>query len=170
MRPPMSRPAETSPAETGPVDPGPAETGPAGRAAKLTPLAFQRLIDAVPLARALAIRSESLSFGRATLRLPSQPLGLRPGGTISGPAMMTLADVALWGAILSMLGPVALAVTTDLTAHFLKKPQPGDLLGHATTLQLGRRLAIADCRITGTTDDRPLAHAVGTYALPEGPT
>lgn len=154
----------SSPAET-----GPGETSAAACPAKLTIPAFQDLIDEVPLAVQLAIRAETLDFGRAVLRLPYQPLSLRPGGTISGPAMMTLADVALWGAILSMLGPVALAVTTDLTFHFLKKPQPGDLLAHAATLQLGRRLAIADCRITGTESDRPLAHAVGTYALPEGP-
>jgi acyl-coenzyme A thioesterase PaaI-like protein len=66
-----------------------------------------------------------------------------------------------------MIGPMALAVTTDLTFHFLKKPPPGDLGAHARTLQLGRRLAIADCTISAADDPRPLAHAVGTYALPE---
>ena len=82
--------------------------------------------------------------------------------------MMTLADVAIWAAILSMVGPMALAVTTDLTFHFLRKPPPGDLHADARTLQLGRRLAIADCTITGADDTHPVAHAVGTYALPEG--
>lgn len=141
---------------------------PASRPAKLDLPAFQRLMsEGVPMAALLDIRVDRLAYGRATLRLPCQPLSLRPGGTISGPAMMTLADVAIWGAILSMLGPVALAVTTDLTFHFLRKPQPGDLLASATTLQLGRRLAIADCHIVSAEDPRPLAHAVGTYALPE---
>lgn len=151
----------------------PSETSAQPRHARLSAQDFQALIDEVPMAVQLAIRAETLGFGRAVLRLPFKPLSLRPGGTISGPAMMTLADVALWGAILSMLGPVALAVTTDLTFHFLRKPKPGDLLCHAGTLQLGRRLAIADCRITAATlgcdDPRPLAHAVGTYALPETP-
>jgi uncharacterized protein (TIGR00369 family) len=138
------------------------------RHAKLQVAEMQALVtDGVPLAAYLGCRVEALGYGAATLRLPFRPELLRPGGTISGPAMMTLADVAIWSAVLSMLGPVALAVTTDLTFHFLKKPPPADLLAHARTLQLGRRLAIADCTITATEDPRPLAHAVGTYALPE---
>jgi uncharacterized protein (TIGR00369 family) len=128
---------------------------------------LQALIAEVPLAAYLGCRVETLDHGSATLRLPYRTELLRPGGTIGGPAMMTLADVAIWGAVLSMIGPMALAVTTDLTFHFLRKPAPGDLLAHARTLQLGRRLAIADCTITGATDPRTLAHAVGTYALPE---
>lgn len=144
------------------------------RVAKLTTDELQALVsDGVPLAAYLDCRVEALDYGTARLRLPFRTELLRPGGTIGGPAMMTLADVAIWGAVLSMIGPVALAVTTDLTFHFLRKPPPGDLLAHARTLQLGRRLAIADCTITaaptGDHDDpRPLAHAVGTYALPEG--
>ena len=138
------------------------------RHAKLDVAEMQALVtDGVPLAAYLGCRVLTLAYGAATLRLPFRPELLRPGGTISGPAMMTLADVAIWSAVLSMLGPVALAVTTDLTFHFLKKPPPGDLLAHARTLQLGRRLAIADCTITANDDPRPLAHAVGTYALPE---
>ena len=138
------------------------------RHAKLEVAEMQALVtDGVPLAAYLGCRVLSLGHGAATLRLPFRPELLRPGGTISGPAMMTLADVAIWSAVLSMLGPVALAVTTDLTFHFLKKPPPADLLAHSRTLQLGRRLAIADCTLTVSDDPRPLAHAVGTYALPE---
>lgn len=83
--------------------------------------------------------------------------------------MMTLADVAIWAAVPSMLGRrLTIAVTTDLTFHFLRKPPPGDLLATARVLQLGRWLAFADCSITARNgDDRPLAHAVGTYALLE---
>jgi uncharacterized protein (TIGR00369 family) len=139
------------------------------RVAKLTTAELQGLVsDGVPLAAYLGCRVEALDYGTARLCLPFRPELLRPGGTIGGPAMMTLADVTIWGAVLSMIGPVALAVTTDLTFHFLQKPPPGDLLATARTLQLGRRLAVADCTITGGVDDRPLAHAVGTYALPEG--
>lgn len=143
------------------------------RSAKLTTAELQGLVsDGVPLAAYLGCRVEALGYGSARLRLPFRAELLRPGGTIGGPAMMTLVDVTIWGAVLSMIGPVALAVTTDLTFHFLRKPPPGDLVATARTLQLGRRLAVADCTITaaptGDHDDRPLAHAVGTYALPEG--
>lgn len=145
-----------------------AEPKPHQRHAKLEAAEMQALVtDGVPLAAYLGCRVLTLDYGTASLCLPFRPELLRPGGTISGPAMMTLADVAIWSAVLSMLGPVALAVTTDLTFHFLKKPPPGDLLAHARTLQLGRRLAIAECTITASNDPRPLAHAVGTYALPE---
>ena len=138
------------------------------RHAKLTTAELQALVtDGVPLAGYLGCRVVELDYGTATLCLPHRDDLLRPGGTIGGPAMMTLADVAIWGAVLSMIGHVALAVTTDLTFHFLKKPPPGDLEARARTLQLGRRLAIADCTITVSGDPRPLAHAVGTYALPE---
>lgn len=138
------------------------------RHAKLTTAELQALItDGVPLAGQLGCRVLELDYGTATLGLPWRQELLRPGGTIGGPAMMTLADVAIWGAVLSMIGPMPLAVTTDLTFHFLKKPPPGDLLARARTLQLGRRLAIADCTITAADDPRPLTHAVGTYALPE---
>ena len=142
------------------------------RTAQLSRDQLQALVsDGVPLAAYLDCRVEALDHGRAVLRLPFKPELLRPGGTIGGPATMSLADVAIWGAVLSMIGPVALAVTTDLTFHFLRKPPPGDLLATARTLQLGRRLAIADCTITaavnGDRDDQPLAHAVGIYALPE---
>ena len=144
---------------------------PRERRAKLDPADLQALVtDGVPLAAYLGCRVESLDYGTATLRLPYRPELLRPGGTISGPAIMTLADVAIWGAVLSMIGSVALAVTTDLTFHFLRKPPPGDLVATARTLQLGRRLAIADCTVTAATGDHDtLAHAVGTYALPTRP-
>jgi acyl-coenzyme A thioesterase PaaI-like protein len=86
-------------------------------------------------------------------------------------AKLSLADVTIWGAVLSAIGPVALAVTADLTFHFLRRPPPAPLLATASMLQLGCRLAIADCTITacptGDHNDRPLVHAVGTYALQE---
>lgn len=144
------------------------EPSPHERHAKVGVAEMQALVGEVPLAVHLGCRVSSLDYGTASFSLPFRPELLRPGGTISGPAMMTLADVAIWGAVLSMLGPVALAVTTDLTFHFLKKPLPGDLVAHARTLQLGRRLAIGECTITATDEPSPLAHAVGTYALPEG--
>ena len=141
---------------------------PTPRPARLGIDELQALIsEGVPLAGHLDCRVVALDYGSATLRLPWSPLIVRPGGTIGGPAMMTLVDVAIWGAVLSMIGPVALAVTTDLTFHFLRKPPSGTLEAEARTLQLGRRLAVAECTIRGLDDPRPLLHAVGTYALPE---
>mgnify|MGYP002395997755 CR=1 FL=1 len=146
-----------------------AKTSPHVRTAKLSVAKMQELVsDGVPLAAHIGCRVDTLGYGSARLSLPDRADLLRPGGTIGGPAMMTLADVAIWAALLSMVGPMALAVTTDLTFHFLRKPQPGDLHANARTLQLGRRLAIADCLIAGIDDAHPVAHAVGTYALPEG--
>jgi len=108
---------------------------------------------------------ESLSPMKARMRLIASERHLRPGGTISGPAMFGLADVALYAAILASLGPVALAVTTNLNINFLRKPAPVDLFGEARLLKLGKRLAVGEVSITDTGDDL-VAHATGTYSIP----
>ena len=89
---------------------------------------------------------------------------LRPGGTISGPSMMTLADVALYIAVLSAIGPVALAVTTNFSINFLRKPQPGALIVDASLLKLGKRLAVGEARIFS--GDELVAHVTATYSIP----
>ena len=83
---------------------------------------------------------------------------LRPGGTLSGPSMMGLADLALYAAILANVGPVALAVTTNLAFNFLRKPAPRDLVADARLLKLGRRLAVGEVslRSAGSDDRRPM--------------
>lgn len=92
---------------------------------------------------------------------------LRPGGTISGPSMMLVADVALYVAILSRIGIVPLAVTADLSIHFLRKPPSGAALrGECRLLKVGRTLATGDVLIYSEGSDAPVAHAVGTYAIP----
>lgn len=138
------------------------------RHARLTIPEFQALVDEVPLAVHMRCAVQELDHGAVRVLMPYAPGLLRPGGTISGPAMMTLADIALWGAVLSAIGPVALAVTSDLTFHFLRKPPPGDIQASARLLQLGRRLAVAEASISDTTGGPILAHAVGTYAIPQG--
>lgn len=92
---------------------------------------------------------------------------LRPGGTVMGPTLMMLADTATYLAILSRVGPVALAVTSSLEMHFLRRPPPGTLRVEARLLKLGRSLAVAvvDIRAEGAGDD-PVAHATVTYAIP----
>ncbi len=102
----------------------------------------------------------------ARMRMDHHERFLRPGGTVSGPAMMTLADLALYAAILASIGPVALAVTTNLSFNFLRRPGPNGLLGEARLLKLGRRLAVGEVLITAPSSSDLVCHATGTYAIP----
>ena len=92
---------------------------------------------------------------------------LRPGGTVSGPVMMAVADVALYAAILGEIGIVPLAVTTNLNINFLRKPAADrDIVGICKLIKVGRTLATGDVYLYSEGDDRPVAHAVGTYSIP----
>ncbi len=90
----------------------------------------------------------------------------RPGGTLSGPTMMMLADTAAWLAILAQIGPVLLAVTTSLHIDFLRKPQLSDLMARARVLKLGRRLAVVDIELFSRGSVELVAKAQVTYSLP----
>lgn len=103
----------------------------------------------------------------ALLKQPIDESHLRPGGTVSGPTLMTLADVAMYVVLLSKIGPVALAVTTDLTIHFLNKPTAGkDIIAKASLLKLGKRLAIGEVELFSEGETQPVAHVVATYSVP----
>ena len=102
----------------------------------------------------------------ATLRLVYHPRHLRPGGTISGPAMFALCDVALYVAILGEIGRVELAVTTNVTINFLRKPAPADLIGKARLMKLGKRLAVGEVALYSEGESDMVAHAIGTYSIP----
>ena len=102
----------------------------------------------------------------ARLRLNAQDRHLRPGGTISGPSMFSLADLALYVAILAQIGPVGLAVTTNLNINFLRKPPPRDLIGEARLMKLGKRLAVGEVAIFSEGEADMVAHATGTYSIP----
>lgn len=94
---------------------------------------------------------------------------LRPGGTVSGPNMFALADVGIYLAILQRLGPVALAVTTNASMDFMRKPEAGrDLIARVRILKLGRVLAVGDVLIFSEGDTRPVARASMTYSIPPG--
>jgi uncharacterized protein (TIGR00369 family) len=93
---------------------------------------------------------------------------LRPGGTISGPTMMALADFAMYVAVLAAIGPVALAVTINLNINFLRKPAQRDLIAEARLLKLGKRLATGEILIRSDGQPDVVAHAVSTYSIPEG--
>ncbi|NPD19078.1 PaaI family thioesterase [Alterinioella nitratireducens] len=102
-----------------------------------------------------------------SVRLRVSDRHLRPGGTISGPSMFALADVGVYLAILAMIGPVALAVTTNISMDFMRKPAAGtDLIGDTRLLKLGRLLAVGDCLIRSEGSDAPVARASLTYAIP----
>lgn len=136
---------------------------------------FDALVrDGVPMAGALEIRTECFTANEVRVRLPYREALLRPGGTITGPALFALADIALYGLVQARLGRTELAVTTDMTIHFLNRPRPGDVFARAVPLKVGRRLFIGSVRLEAAEDADGagpiLAHAVGTYSLPPAVT
>lgn len=107
-------------------------------------------------------------IGRLTCRLRSvyDPRQIRPGGTLSGPTVMALADAAIYVAILASIGPQTLAVTTNLSCNFLRKPEPRDLLADCRLIKLGKRLAVGDVSVFSDGGTDLVAHATGTYSIP----
>lgn len=115
------------------------------------------------------ISFEFLAPRTAHLRMPRDPRSIRPGGTVSGPAMFKLADFSVYALILAELGPAALpAVTTSMTINFLSRPQPSDIVAHVRLIKVGRRLAVAEVEIYSDGKPEMVAHATSTYALPPG--
>jgi uncharacterized protein (TIGR00369 family) len=104
--------------------------------------------------------------GGSRVRQALQKNATRPGGTISGPTIMTLADVAMYVAILGSIGWEPLAVTTNLNINFLKKPAPGALIGECRLLKLGKRLAVGEVAIRSEGEADCVAHATSTYSIP----
>lgn len=102
----------------------------------------------------------------ARMRCDYHERHLRPGGTISGPTMMALADLALYVAILGQIGPVGLAVTTSLNFNFLRKPGPSALIAEAKLLKLGKRLAVGEVSLRSQGSEEIVCHATGTYSIP----
>ncbi len=110
---------------------------------------------------------EEVTADRLLLRLPVSDRNLRPGGTVSGPAMFSLADVAIYLSVQSRIGPVALAVTTNCSIDFLRRPRADrDLICEARLLKLGRSLAVGDVLIFSEGDGTPVARASLTYSIP----
>jgi uncharacterized protein (TIGR00369 family) len=109
---------------------------------------------------------EEVADRRARLRMHVGENGLRPGGIVSGPVLMSLADSAVWAAIIGVLGDAAMAVTVSLTIHFLRPAPPGDVVAEAQLHRVGRRLATGDVLVYADGQDEPVALATVTYALP----
>lgn len=109
---------------------------------------------------------DDIGPGEARLRLEANEAHLRPGGTVSGPAMMALADLGAYAVILGHIGPVGLAVTTNLNINFLRKPNPGPVRCLAKLIKLGKRLAVVDAALTSDGVDGLVAHSTLTYSIP----
>ncbi len=134
---------------------------------RITIAEFEQLAaDKLPLVTYFGIRAETIEAGRVVMRLPSHDDHLRPGGTVSGPVMVALADVAVYALVLGLVGPVELAVTTNLTANFLRLPRAVDLIAEARLLKLGRRLAVAEVIIRSEGEAEPVCHVTATYSIP----
>jgi len=141
---------------------------------------FNAILDReLPMTRLLGIHTEAIEHGRGRLRMAYKPDLVRPGGTVAGPAMMALADIAMYAVVLSLLGPVELAVTTNLSINFLRKPAPGDIVAEARALKGGRRLIVVEVELFSVdgeggeggndADGLLVAHTVGTYSAPPLP-
>ena len=109
---------------------------------------------------------ERVDYGSVRVRRHFHEDYVRPGGTISGPTMMELADFAMYVAVFSAVGPQPLAVTTNLNINFLRKPAPADLLAEAKLLKVGKRLAVGEVTLYSDGQDEPVAHVTSTYSLP----
>jgi uncharacterized protein (TIGR00369 family) len=104
--------------------------------------------------------------GGCTVRLNAGERHLRPGGTVSGPCLFTLADIGGFVCVLSHAGPDALSVTTNLNINFVRKAQPGPIDGHCRIIKLGRSLMVFEIDIVAGPDRLTVAHATGTYSIP----
>ncbi|MGH8460419.1 MAG: PaaI family thioesterase [Stenotrophobium sp.] len=134
---------------------------------KLTAQAVEDLIrDGLPVAAKAGVRVEAVAPGCARIRLPFHPGMLRPGGVISGPTLFTAADTAMYALVLAHIGPQLMAVTSQLNINFLRKAAPGDVIGDARMLRLGRRTAVIEVLLYAGDDSQPVAQVTGSYALP----
>ncbi len=120
----------------------------------------------LPIAVHFGFRIERLEAGSATARMVFQESHLRPGGTVSGPAMMALADYTMYAIVLSLIGAAEEAVTTSLNCNFLRRPSPADILAEGRILKHGRRLAYGDVTMFSDGTTEPVAHATATYSIP----
>lgn len=134
-----------------------------------------------PQVDSLGLRIDALDDGGAVVALPTGDIHLRPGGTVSGPTLMMLADTAMYVAVLGRYGPLPLAVTTSLHIDFLRKPAPGEVRAECVLLKTGSRLAVGQVYLrTGGPasasaspaggDDDLVAHATVTYSVPPTPS
>jgi uncharacterized protein (TIGR00369 family) len=133
---------------------------------RITEETFRQVLrDGMP--GAMAFEVLTLERGHVVLRRRTATEDLRPGETVAGPVVFALADLAVYAAVMTSLGPMALAVTTDATIHFLRRPRAGFLVARARLLKEGRRLVVGEVTVENDGEaDAPVAHAVMTYSIP----
>ena len=113
------------------------------------------------------ISIESAGYRSCRLRLAFHDRHLRAGGTVNGPTMFMLSDTALFIAVLASVGPKALAVTTNMSINFMRKPPPKDLIAECRLFKVGSRLAVGEVTLfSDGEEEEPVAHATGTYSIP----
>lgn len=129
--------------------------------------AVEKIIyDALPMATFSRFSVEDISPGSATVRLPYQDWMVRPGGTVAGPVLMLATDTAMFAVVLAHIGDQVMAVTANININFLNRPKPAAVIAEGRILKLGRRLAIVEVLMHSEGDDRLIAQATGSYALP----
>lgn len=109
---------------------------------------------------------ERVGYGDVRVRWTFKETALRPGGTVSGPTMMELADFAMYVAVFSAIGPQPLAVTTNLNINFLRKPASADLIADARLMKVGKRLVVGEVTIYSEGTEESVAHVTATYSIP----
>jgi uncharacterized protein (TIGR00369 family) len=114
----------------------------------------------------LPVEIEELRDGFLRVRVGVTERDLRPGATVSGPTLMSIADTAMYQLVLAMIGPVPLALTTNLNISFLRAPKLADVIAEVEMLKLGKRLAVGQVTIYSHGNDDPIAHATVTYSIP----
>ncbi|OAN48068.1 hypothetical protein A6A04_04740 [Paramagnetospirillum marisnigri] len=124
------------------------------------------LVEKLPMGVALGIRAETIGKGSARLIMPFGPHLTRPVDVVCGPALMTLADVALYAAVLSAIGLQEMAVTSNLNISFLRKAERCDIVAEASLLKQGRRLAMGAVELINAETDELVSHVTATYAIP----
>ncbi len=124
--------------------------------------------QSLPWAGMMGFEIAEIGKGTCRVRLPQSDRFLRPGGTVTGPALMSLADYAMYVAVLSRIGRVEMAVTTNLNCNFLRRPKPGAVIAECRLIKLGKRLAYGEVSLYSEGDeaDGPVAHVTATYSIP----
>lgn len=134
---------------------------------KLDAEQVQQLIrGGLPAADKSGLLVEAVQPGLARIRFPFRNWMLRPGNSISGPTLFTVADTAMYALVLSHVGPELMAVTASLNINFLARPKAGDVVGEARLLKLGRRLVVMEVALFTADQTDVVAHVTGSYALP----
>jgi uncharacterized protein (TIGR00369 family) len=139
---------------------------PASSPAAPTPEALDAIIaEGVPLVAGWGVQVLAAASGAATLRLPFRPDLLRPGETVSGPALMGLADVAMWAALLSLTGGRDESVTSTMTVNFLRPLGPNAAIAEARIVKRGRRMIFGEVLIRAEGGEETCTHITTTWTV-----